>query len=111
MVDISAHNGADIVVIGAGQAGFAFCAKLRARENSSITLVGEEDRPPYQRRPLSNAYLLGKMDRERLFFRPESLYNDENIAFRRLAGLKRSILQSNRCIWRMDHHCHTPSYC
>lgn len=84
MPDISAQNDADIVVIGAGQAGFAFCAKLRALGvKSAITLIGEEDQPPYQRPPLSKAYLLGKMDRERLFFRPESFYNDENIAFRR----------------------------
>ena len=51
---------AHFVVIGAGQAGLALVAKLRsAGFEGQITLIGEESVPPYQRPPLSKAYLLG----------------------------------------------------
>ncbi|WP_116085038.1 NAD(P)/FAD-dependent oxidoreductase [Tropicimonas sp. IMCC34011] len=73
----------DIVVIGAGQAGAALVAKLRAEGyDGRLTLVGEEPAPPYQRPPLSKGYLLGKLDRERLFLRPESYYADKDIDLR-----------------------------
>ncbi|MDE3117347.1 MAG: FAD-dependent oxidoreductase, partial [Pseudomonadota bacterium] len=38
--------------------------------------VGDEAFPPYQRPPLSKAYLLGKLERERLFLKPDSFYPD-----------------------------------
>ncbi len=72
-----------IVVIGAGQAGASLVAKLRNQGfDGDITLIGAEPVPPYQRPPLSKAYLLGEMALERLFLRPESFYADQNIALR-----------------------------
>ncbi|MDA5092630.1 FAD-dependent oxidoreductase [Aliiroseovarius sp. KMU-50] len=72
-----------IVVIGAGQAGSSLVAKLRnSGFEGQITLIGEETAPPYQRPPLSKAYLLGDMALERLYLRPESFYEDNNIALR-----------------------------
>lgn len=69
-----------IVVIGAGQAGASLVAKLRTLGFAGhITLIGEEPVPPYQRPPLSKAYLLGEMTQERLFLRPESFYADHDI--------------------------------
>jgi 3-phenylpropionate/trans-cinnamate dioxygenase ferredoxin reductase subunit len=69
-----------IVVVGAGQAGASCVAKLRAEGfTGSITLIGEEHAPPYQRPPLSKAYLLGEMALERLYLRPESYYADNAI--------------------------------
>src|SRR6478752_68278 len=51
-----------LVIIGAGQAGFALAAKLRAlKDERPITLIGAEDVAPYQRPPLSKKYLLGEM--------------------------------------------------
>ncbi len=38
--------------------------------------------PPYQRPPLSKKYMLGEMDVERLFLRPEAFYADQNITLR-----------------------------
>ncbi|MCP4818439.1 MAG: FAD-dependent oxidoreductase, partial [Shimia sp.] len=62
-----------VVVIGAGQAGSSCVAKLRnSGFEGDITLIGAEPVPPYQRPPLSKKYLLGEMDLERLFLRPES---------------------------------------
>ena len=73
----------DIVVIGAGQAGSALVAKLRALGHmGKITLIGEEATPPYQRPPLSKKYLLGEMDKERLYLRPETFYAENNIDLR-----------------------------
>lgn len=72
-----------VVVIGAGQAGAACVAKLRAKGfEGEITLIGAETAPPYQRPPLSKKYLLGEMELERLYLRPESYYADQNIALR-----------------------------
>jgi len=69
-----------IVIIGAGQAGSSAAFKLRTLGfNGDITLIGSEPVPPYQRPPLSKAYLLGDITRERLFLRPEASYADENI--------------------------------
>lgn len=72
-----------IVVVGAGQAGSALVAKLRAEGfDGQVTLIGEEAVPPYQRPPLSKAYLLGEMELERLFLRPEAYYADHGIDLR-----------------------------
>ncbi|MBL4873455.1 MAG: FAD-dependent oxidoreductase [Rhodobacteraceae bacterium] len=74
---------AGIIVIGAGQAGSSLVVKLRALGCSSdITLIGGEPVPPYQRPPLSKKYMLGEMDVERLFLRPEAFYGDQNITLR-----------------------------
>lgn len=72
-----------VIVVGAGQAGASCVARLRAKGfDGAITLIGDEPVPPYQRPPLSKAYLLGDMTRDRLFLRPESFYADQNIALR-----------------------------
>ncbi|PWR00971.1 pyridine nucleotide-disulfide oxidoreductase [Meridianimarinicoccus roseus] len=73
----------NIVVIGAGQAGSALCAKLRELGfGGALTLVGEEPVPPYQRPPLSKKYMLGDMALDRMFLRPEAFYADRDIALR-----------------------------
>jgi 3-phenylpropionate/trans-cinnamate dioxygenase ferredoxin reductase subunit len=70
----------DIVVIGAGQAGASLVAKLRKEGfEGRVTLIGEEPALPYERPPLSKAYLLGEMERERLYLRPASFYEDNRI--------------------------------
>jgi len=72
-----------VVVVGAGQAGCALVAKLRAEGfDGQITLIGEEPVPPYQRPPLSKAYLLGEMEEERLYLRPAQFYADHGIGLR-----------------------------
>ncbi|MBB4123535.1 FAD-dependent oxidoreductase [Martelella radicis] len=75
-----------IVIVGAGQGGFAVAAKLRAlKDGRPITLIGAEAVPPYQRPPLSKKYLLGEMSFDRLLFRPETWYgeNDVNLLLER----------------------------
>ncbi|MEM1432126.1 MAG: FAD-dependent oxidoreductase, partial [Pseudomonadota bacterium] len=71
------------IVIGAGQAANAFIAKLRALgDQRPITLIGEEPVPPYQRPPLSKAYLKGDMALERLYLRPEAWYAEQGVILR-----------------------------
>ncbi|GAA6208969.1 FAD-dependent oxidoreductase [Cognatishimia sp. WU-CL00825] len=72
-----------ILVIGAGQAGSSLVVKLRnSGFDGDITLIGAETAPPYQRPPLSKKYLLGEMDLERLYLRPENFYAEQNITLR-----------------------------
>ncbi|KAF0176231.1 MAG: ferredoxin--NAD+ reductase [Rhodobacteraceae bacterium] len=72
-----------VVVIGAGQAGAALVAKLRAMgHQGAITLIGEEPAPPYQRPPLSKAYLMGEMEEERLWLRGAEFYTDNAITLK-----------------------------
>ena len=71
------------VVVGGGQAGASLVAKLRSSGfNGKITLIGAESVPPYQRPPLSKAYLLGEMEEARLYLRPLEFYADQNITLR-----------------------------
>ena len=72
-----------VVIVGAGQAGASLAAKLRSIGfDGDITLIGAEKVPPYQRPPLSKAYLLGEMAEERLYLRPAEFYADQNITLR-----------------------------
>jgi 3-phenylpropionate/trans-cinnamate dioxygenase ferredoxin reductase subunit len=64
-----------IVIIGAGQAAAQAVASLRSEGfGGAITLVGDEPFLPYQRPPLSKTYLMGTLERERLFLKPEQFY-------------------------------------
>ncbi len=71
------------LIIGAGQAGASLAEKLRAEGYvGDVTLIGDEPEPPYERPPLSKAYLMGEMEKERLFLRPPSIYCDKGIKLR-----------------------------
>ena len=72
-----------IVIAGAGHAGGSAAAMLRQLGwKDGISLIGEEPLPPYQRPPLSKAWLKGEADAESLALRPLSFYNDANIELR-----------------------------
>ena len=98
-----------VVVIGAGQAGSSLVAKLRnSGFDGRITLIGAEPVPPYQRPPLSKAYLLGDMTLDRLFLRPESFYAEHDIDLRlniRVTGIDRAarIVRLGDEVNRYDH--------
>ena len=68
------------VVVGAGQAGATLVARLRADGfDGKITLIGAEPVHPYQRPPLSKAYMLGEMELSRLLLRAPEWYAENNI--------------------------------
>lgn len=69
-----------IVIIGAGQAAIKAIETLRhAGYDGGIVLAGDESYPPYQRPPLSKAYLSGEMETARLFFKADDFYPSHNI--------------------------------
>lgn len=69
-----------IAIVGAGQAGGQAAYSLRlAGYDGAITLIGEEPAPPYQRPPLSKAYLKGELEAERLFLKPIEYYAEHDI--------------------------------
>src|ERR1700744_5487585 len=64
-----------VVIIGAGQSGAQAVASLRSEGFAgALTMVGDEPFAPYQRPPLSKAYLMGTMERDRLFLKPDAFY-------------------------------------
>ena len=73
-----------VLIIGAGHAGGSAAVFLRQFGYAGdITLVGDEPYAPYQRPPLSKAWLKGEADFESLLLRPDSFYIQENITLKR----------------------------
>ena len=71
------------VIIGAGQAGVQGAQSLRAAGyQGRIVLLGEEDAAPYQRPPLSKAYLQGTLGPDRLALKPEAFYAQNGVDLR-----------------------------
>lgn len=69
-----------VVVVGAGHAGGQVAVSLREQGyRGPITVVGAESVAPYQRPPLTKAYLAGKTDVEGLLMQKESYYEDNDI--------------------------------
>jgi 3-phenylpropionate/trans-cinnamate dioxygenase ferredoxin reductase subunit len=69
-----------VVIVGAGHAGFQVGASLRQHGfGERICLLNDEAHLPYQRPPLSKAYLKGEGRPDSLMFRPDKFYRDQNI--------------------------------
>lgn len=69
-----------IIIIGAGQAGLQIAESLRAEAFSGeILLLGEEGVPPYQRPPLSKAWLAGETATEKLTLRGPEFFGAKSI--------------------------------
>ena len=73
-------TGGRIVILGAGHAGGSAAAYLRQYGYAgSIVLVGDEPLLPYQRPPLSKAWLKGEAGEDDLQLRPGSFYAENDI--------------------------------
>lgn len=71
----------NVVIVGAGQAGYQTAASLRQEGfERRITLIGDEPGVPYQRPPLSKAYLLGKIGTTALRFRTHEWFEQQRVA-------------------------------
>ena len=69
-----------VLIVGAGHAGFQVAASLRQHGyGERICLINDEAHLPYQRPPLSKAYLKGTGAPDSLMFRPDKFYRDQNI--------------------------------
>jgi 3-phenylpropionate/trans-cinnamate dioxygenase ferredoxin reductase component len=73
----------NVVIIGAGHAGGAAAGFLRQYGfEGNITLIGDEPYLPYQRPPLSKAWLKGEASLEDLYLRGETFYADQGVTTR-----------------------------
>ncbi|QYR18047.1 FAD-dependent oxidoreductase [Corynebacterium glutamicum] len=91
-MNTSAETG--ILIIGANQSGVQLAISLRATGfTESITLLGEEDHRPYQRPALSKEFLQDKIDKERLIFRSNEYWEENNI--RLVKGVRIERIEKN----------------
>ena len=72
-----------IVIVGAGHAGVQAAVSLREEGYAgAITLLSDETELPYQRPPLSKAFLKGQMELDGLPLRAQKLFDDHAIDLR-----------------------------
>ncbi len=72
-----------IIIVGAGQAAAQAVTTLRAQGyDGPLTIIGDEPHLPYQRPPLSKAYLSGALVVERLNLKPRAFYDEHGITLR-----------------------------
>jgi 3-phenylpropionate/trans-cinnamate dioxygenase ferredoxin reductase subunit len=73
-------HASSVVILGAGHAGVQVAASLREEGfEGAIALVSAETHLPYQRPPLSKAYLKGAMEADGLPLRAAQFYADKNV--------------------------------
>jgi 3-phenylpropionate/trans-cinnamate dioxygenase ferredoxin reductase subunit len=69
-----------LLILGAGQAGAQAVLSLRQQGFAGrLMLIGGEPFLPYQRPPLSKAFLSGALPRERLLIKPENFYRQADV--------------------------------
>ncbi|HWU02710.1 MAG TPA: FAD-dependent oxidoreductase [Novosphingobium sp.] len=70
----------DIIIVGGGHAG-AQCA-IALRQNGfagTVTIVGRESEPPYERPPLSKEYFAREKSFDRLYIRPPAFWAEKEV--------------------------------
>ena len=83
-----------VVIVGAGHAAGQCAARLRNEGfEGEVVLLGDEPVHPYQRPPLSKAYLAGEVELDRVLLRKADFYAEQNIEVRlntRVTSIDRS---------------------
>jgi 3-phenylpropionate/trans-cinnamate dioxygenase ferredoxin reductase component len=70
----------DVIIVGAGHGGAQAAVVLRQSGfEGTITMIGREDEPPYERPPLSKDYLAKEKEFERLYIRPPHFWAEKGI--------------------------------
>jgi len=83
-------GGKHVVIVGAGLAGGTAAQTLREQGfEGPVTLVGEESQPPYNRPPLSKAYLRGEERWDQQLVAPAGEYARLRVEVRRATGAVR----------------------
>ena len=71
------------VIVGANAAGGTAAAELREQGfDGRVVLIGAEDRPPYERPPLSKEYLRGELSVEDRLLRPAGWFEEHDVETR-----------------------------
>ncbi len=95
MTDLDPAYPARVVVVGAGLAGLRTIEELRGRGyEGAITLVGAEERLPYDRPPLSKKLMIGALDDTTLRTELESLAVEVRLG-ERATGLGDGVLTTD----------------
>lgn len=92
------NQNARVVIVGAGHAGGSAAAFLRQYgHEGQIVLIGDEPLLPYQRPPLSKAWLKGEADADSLALKPADWYGENNVSLR-LSGVAERINRSAKTV-------------
>lgn len=84
------------VIIGGGQAALSAAAELRKRKyGQPIIILAGEVAAPYQRPPLSKAYLAGELPVDRLWLKPAEWYDKADIDLR--TGVRVTAIDRSAC--------------
>ena len=90
-----------VVIIGAGQAGGQCALSLRRNGfDGKILMVGDEPHPPYQRPPLSKAYLSGDIGEDRLWVQTPEAWAEQKVEMR--TGLRATAINRAEQIVAFD---------
>ena len=74
------NKAARIIILGAGHAGGSMASNLRDQGHTGpIILIGDEPHLPYNRPPLSKAYVQGKIGLDALLLKTPEYYAQQNI--------------------------------
>ena len=72
---------ADVLIVGSGHGGAQAAIALRQKGFAgSVAIVTRDKNPPYERPPLSKDYLAGEKPFEKILLRPETFWQDRDIA-------------------------------
>ena len=83
------------VILGAGHAAAQLVTSLRQQGwQGDITLVGDEPVLPYQRPPLSKAYLAGQMSAEQMLIKDAAAYEKAGVDKSTLAARIKHVMQA-----------------
>ncbi len=75
---------APVVIVGAGQGGLQAAESLRnGKYEGPILMLGDEPHAPYNRPPLSKAFLLGEYKQEQLTIRQPAVFEKKAIQLRK----------------------------
>lgn len=92
---------AGVVIVGAGQAGCETAVTLRAKGFSGpITVIGDEHGIPYQRPPLSKAFLTEGHDDDSIILRPAEFYESRAITL--LAGNRATAIDRSKRVLELE---------
>lgn len=73
-------SGADVVIVGAGHAGAQAAIALRQNGfTGTVTMIGREPEPPYERPPLSKEYFAREKTFDRLYIRPPHFWGEKDV--------------------------------
>ena len=79
-----------IVVVGGGLSAARFATEYRAAGGeAAVTILSNEEDPPYHRPPLTKGFLRGEVERDGTYVRPPEEYEDEVVELRLETAVER----------------------